>query len=67
VYFENYLTREQARVSVFEYVEVFYNRQRLHSTLGYLTPEEFELNGRCPLNPGIFNDMMHSNHPDAQH
>ena len=31
-YFEQYATREQARVSIFDYVEVFYNRQRLHST-----------------------------------
>ena len=34
--------RKQARRAIFEYIEVFYNRQRLHSTLGYLTPEEFE-------------------------
>jgi putative transposase len=27
---------------VFEYIEAFYNRQRRHSTLGYLSPEEFE-------------------------
>jgi len=39
---EHYRTREQARASVFEYIEVFYNRQRLHSTLGYLSPLEFE-------------------------
>jgi putative transposase len=41
---ERYQTREQARASVFEYVEVFYNRHRLHSSLGYLSPEQFE---RC--------------------
>jgi putative transposase len=39
---ERYQTREQARASIFEYVEVFYNRQRLHSSLGYLSPEQFE-------------------------
>ena len=39
---EHYETREQARASIFEYVEVFYNRQRLHSSLGYLSPEQFE-------------------------
>ena len=33
----------EARQLVFEYVEVFYNRRRLHSSLGYLSPEEFEL------------------------
>jgi len=35
-------SREQAHRKVFEYIEVFYNRQRLHSTLGYLSPAEFE-------------------------
>ena len=34
--------REQARREVFEYIEVFYNRQRLHSSLGYLSPAAFE-------------------------
>ena len=42
VHHERYATREQARASVFEYVEVFYNRQRLHSSLGYVSPEQFE-------------------------
>jgi putative transposase len=41
-YFENYQTREQAKQSIFEYVEVFYNRQCRHSTLGYLSPVDFE-------------------------
>lgn len=39
---ERYATREQARLSVFEYIEVFYNRHRRHSTLGYVSPEEYE-------------------------
>jgi len=39
---ERYATREEARSSIFEYIEVFYNRKRLHSSLGYRTPEEFE-------------------------
>lgn len=42
IYFEHYMTREQARQSIFEYIEVFYNRQRLHSTLGYCSPMIFE-------------------------
>jgi len=35
-------TRSDLRVAIFEWIEVFYNRQRLHSTLNYATPEEFE-------------------------
>ncbi|SMN12305.1 Mobile element protein [uncultured Candidatus Thioglobus sp.] len=39
---EDYLTRQQAKQSLFEYIEVFYNRKRRHSYLGYLSPNEFE-------------------------
>jgi transposase InsO family protein len=39
---ERYATQEEARASIFEYIEVFYNRQRLHSAIGYLSPEMFE-------------------------
>ena len=35
-------SREEARAAIFEYIEVFYNRQRLHSSIGYLSPEMFE-------------------------
>jgi putative transposase len=35
-------TRDEARAAVFEFIEVFYNRQRLHQTLGYLSPVQFE-------------------------
>ena len=42
VYHERYENREQAKQNIFEYVEVFYNNQRRHSTLGYLSPAEFE-------------------------
>ena len=37
-----YANLEEARLSVFKYIEVFYNRQRLHESLGYKTPEAFE-------------------------
>jgi transposase InsO family protein len=42
VHQRRYATREQARQSIFEYIEVFYNRKRLHSSLGYNSPESFE-------------------------
>ena len=37
-----FTTHAQARTTIFEYIEVWYNRQRLHSSLGYLSPVEFE-------------------------
>lgn len=43
VHGERFATRAQAKAQVFDYIEIYYNRQRLHSTLGYLSPEEFEL------------------------
>ena len=42
VHDEDYRTRSQARQSLFEYIEVFYNRQRRHASAGYLPPAEFE-------------------------
>ncbi len=42
VYFEEFSTRNEAKESIFEWIEVFYNRQRIHSTLGYQTPECYE-------------------------
>ena len=42
IHHRRFETREQAKQEIFEYIEVFYNRQRKHSTLGYRTPVEFE-------------------------
>ena len=42
VYQEKFKTRQEAQLAIFEYIEVFYNRERRHSSLGYLSPEEFE-------------------------
>jgi transposase InsO family protein len=42
VYRTSFATRQQARSAIFEYIEVFYNRQRRHSTLGYLSPVDYE-------------------------
>lgn len=41
-YWRNYNHRDEARSAVFDYIEVFYNRQRLHQTLNYQSPEQFE-------------------------
>ncbi len=43
IYHETFRTRDEARRTVFEYIEMFYNRIRRHSTLGYLSPADFEL------------------------
>ena len=37
-----YQSREEAQVALFDYIEVFYNRKRKHSSLGYLSPVEYE-------------------------
>ena len=37
-----YQTREEAKADVFEYIETYYNPVRLHSTLNYLSPRDFE-------------------------
>ena len=42
LYGERWPTRESAKTAVFEYLEVFYNRRRLHSALGYKSPADYE-------------------------
>jgi putative transposase len=39
----DFVSREAARAAIFDYIEVFYNRQRRHQTLGYISPMQFEL------------------------
>jgi transposase InsO family protein len=42
VYLSTFNTRQEAQLALFEYIEVFYNRKRRHSSLGYLSPVEYE-------------------------
>jgi transposase InsO family protein len=49
IFWNRYQNREQAKRSIFEYIEVFYNRERLHSSIGYLSPVEFEMKRRKDL------------------
>jgi len=41
IYHNQYKTREEAELSIFEYIEIFYNRHRIHSSLNYMTPIEY--------------------------
>jgi len=43
VYLRTFETRQEATQSIFEYIELFYNNQRTHSSLGYLSPRDFEV------------------------
>ncbi len=42
IYQRKYETRIEAQRDIFEYIEIFYNRERLHSSIGYHSPEEYE-------------------------
>ena len=42
VYRTRFITRQEARAALFDYIESFYNRQRSHSALNYLSPVDFE-------------------------
>jgi transposase InsO family protein len=42
IYRKHYKTKEQAKKEIFEYIEVWYNRNRIHSSIGYMTPVQFE-------------------------
>lgn len=47
IFFEDFKTRSEAVSKVFEWIEVFYNRQRIHSSIGNKTPEQFEKLAKC--------------------
>ena len=47
VYHEDYHCRAEARQSIFEYIEVFYNRKRRHAFLNYMTPVDYEAKHAC--------------------
>ena len=40
---ERFASRDEARAAIFEFIEIYYNRERLHSSLGFETPERFEV------------------------
>jgi transposase InsO family protein len=42
IYTQRWASHAELTAALFDYIEIFYNRQRLHSTLGYLSPEDFE-------------------------
>jgi transposase InsO family protein len=46
IYRKTFKARKEAELAIFEYIEIFYNKTRLHSVLGYLSPEQFELKGQ---------------------
>jgi transposase InsO family protein len=43
IYHQSFKTIDQAKLAVFEYIEIWYNRRRLHSSLNYKAPKEVEL------------------------
>ncbi|MBK9621810.1 MAG: IS3 family transposase [Candidatus Obscuribacter sp.] len=47
IHLERFETREAARKAIFDYIEIFYNKIRIHSTLNYLSPEQFELSAKA--------------------
>ncbi|WHX33303.1 IS3 family transposase [Brevibacillus agri] len=47
VYLEKFKTREQAKRAIFEYITCFYNGKRIHSSIGYFTPNQYEHTYRC--------------------
>lgn len=59
VYRQKFATFAQARQAIFDYIETFYNRTRLHSALGYLSPIQFE----ASLQPQPIQQPITNNNP----
>ncbi len=53
VYLTKFETKEQARREIFEYIEIFYNRQRSHSSLDYLSPVEYRIKMKEEINSRV--------------
>ncbi len=53
VYLTVFETKEQAKREIFEYIEIYYNRQSIHSSLGYLSPVEYEMKMREEFNSRV--------------
>jgi transposase InsO family protein len=51
-------TREQTAQEIFEFIECFYNRKRIHSALGYISPKEHEFNWKIKYSSGIRKNHM---------
>lgn len=51
VYHRRFATHAEARSAIFDYIESFYNRTRLHSSLGYVSPVQFEATTRQSISP----------------
>ena len=43
IYLKNYATMDEVKTDIFEYAELFYNRKRMHSYLGYMSPVEYRM------------------------
>jgi len=41
IYQRSFQTRKEARIAIFDYIEIFYNKERRHSTLGNISPEQY--------------------------
>jgi len=51
-------TRQAARLALFDFIEAFYNSHRRHSALGYLSPAEFERQGRDTVQAAVSAEMV---------